>query len=81
MADTRRELGQWGEAQAARYLEARGCQVVVTNWRCTAGEVDLVRVIIDMCVKAFDHGQNESLAALSAANVSCGVSSHRSTLW
>jgi putative endonuclease len=42
MADTRRKLGQWGERAAARYLEARGCQVVATNWRCTAGEVDLV---------------------------------------
>ena len=42
MADTRRKLGQWGEAQARRYLEACGCQVVATNWRCTAGEVDLV---------------------------------------
>jgi putative endonuclease len=42
MPDTRRRLGQWGEEQAARYLEARGCQVVAANWRCTAGEVDLV---------------------------------------
>jgi putative endonuclease len=42
MADTRRKLGQWGEEQARRYLEVRGCRVVTTNWRCTAGEVDLV---------------------------------------
>jgi len=42
MTDTRRKLGQWGEEQACRYLEARGCQVVTTNWRCTVGEVDLV---------------------------------------
>ena len=42
MADTRRKLGQWGEKQASGYLEARGCQVVTTNWRCAAGEVDLV---------------------------------------
>ena len=42
MTDPRRKLGQWGEEQAARHLEARGCQVVATNWRCTAGEVDLV---------------------------------------
>lgn len=42
MADSRRKLGQWGEDQAGRYLEAHGCQVVTTNWRCTAGEVDLV---------------------------------------
>ena len=42
MTDARRKLGQWGEAQAGRYLEARGCRVVAANWRCTAGEVDLV---------------------------------------
>jgi len=42
MADPRRKLGQWGEEQAGRYLQAHGCQVVATNWRCTAGEVDLV---------------------------------------
>jgi len=42
VADTRRKLGQWGEEQATRYLEAQDCQVVTTNWRCTAGEVDLV---------------------------------------
>jgi len=42
MPDTRRKLGQWGEEQAARYLEARGCALVTTNWRCAAGEVDLV---------------------------------------
>jgi putative endonuclease len=42
MRDTRRKLGQWGEEQARRHLEARGCTVVAANWRCTAGEVDLV---------------------------------------
>jgi putative endonuclease len=42
MADTRRKLGQWGEEQASRYLEVHGCRVIAANWRCTAGEVDLV---------------------------------------
>ena len=42
MADTRQKLGRWGEEQAGRHLETFGCQVVTTNWRCTAGEVDLV---------------------------------------
>jgi putative endonuclease len=42
MPDARRTLGQWGEEQAARYLEAHGCSLVTKNWRCTAGEVDLV---------------------------------------
>jgi putative endonuclease len=42
MHDRRQTLGRWGEGQAVRYLEARGCQVVALNWRCQAGEVDLI---------------------------------------
>jgi putative endonuclease len=38
----RRGLGRWGEEQAIRHLEAQGCQVVAANWRCAAGEVDVV---------------------------------------
>jgi putative endonuclease len=44
MAQPRRKLGQWGEAQAAHYLESQGCQIVACNWRCPAGEVDLVAI-------------------------------------
>jgi putative endonuclease len=38
----RRTLGQWGETQAVRYLEAQGCRIEARNWRCQAGEVDVV---------------------------------------
>jgi len=38
----RQKLGQWGEKWAASYLEAQGCTLVDTNWRCPAGEVDIV---------------------------------------
>jgi len=38
----RQELGSWGERHAARYLETLGCQIVATNWRCAAGEVDII---------------------------------------
>ncbi len=38
------ELGRRGEAAAAEFLEARGLQVVDRNWRCPAGEIDLVAV-------------------------------------
>ncbi len=41
MAD-KDELGRRGEAVAARWLEAAGCDVVDRNWRCPAGELDLV---------------------------------------
>jgi putative endonuclease len=35
-------LGAAGEAHARRWLEARGYRFVVANWRCQAGELDLV---------------------------------------
>jgi putative endonuclease len=42
MSSARRKLGQWGEEQAIRYLEGQGCRAVTANWRCAAGEVDVV---------------------------------------
>ena len=36
------ELGRRGEDLAARYLEQRGYRVLDRNWRCVAGEVDIV---------------------------------------
>ena len=40
--DARRRLGDQGEGHARRYLEARGLTFVAANWRCPAGELDLV---------------------------------------
>jgi putative endonuclease len=42
MADPRQALGRWGEEQATHYLAAQGCRLVTTNWRCPAGEADIV---------------------------------------
>lgn len=42
MSKRRQRLGQWGEAEAKRYLEAQGCRIVASNWRCPSGEVDLI---------------------------------------
>ncbi len=47
----RRTLGQWGEKQAVRYLEAHDCRVEALNWRCQAGEVDVV--VLDGACLAF----------------------------
>ena len=41
-AATKRALGAYGEALAARHLVARGMVVLDRNWRCPAGEIDLV---------------------------------------
>jgi len=42
MSDPRRGLGQRGEELAAAELTRRGYTVLHRNWRCPAGEVDLV---------------------------------------
>lgn len=41
-ADDRRGLGRHGEALAAQHLAAQGYEIVERNWRCAAGELDLV---------------------------------------
>jgi putative endonuclease len=38
----RQALGAKGEAQAARWYQAHGYEVVARNWRCRDGEIDLI---------------------------------------
>lgn len=45
-----KELGMKGEAAAARYLEHVGYEIVERNWRCPAGEADIVAFDGDMLV-------------------------------
>lgn len=42
MTDDRKALGKRGEDAAAAFLERVGMTVVERNWRCQAGEVDIV---------------------------------------
>jgi putative endonuclease len=42
MTHDRANLGASGESYARRWLEARGYVVIAANWRCPAGEIDLV---------------------------------------
>lgn len=37
-----RALGAWGEQVACNYLDTLGWKVVDRNWRCDAGELDVV---------------------------------------
>ncbi|TKV29921.1 YraN family protein [Arthrobacter sp. NamB2] len=38
------QLGRRGEATAAVFLERAGLKIVDRNWRCPAGEIDLVAI-------------------------------------
>ncbi|HVM02356.1 MAG TPA: YraN family protein [Acidimicrobiales bacterium] len=40
--DHRRALGAGGEEAVAAWYQARGYEVVVRNWRCREGELDLI---------------------------------------
>lgn len=42
MSRRRIELGRWGENLAAVYLHTQGLQEITRNWRCEAGEIDLI---------------------------------------
>lgn len=41
-AEQRGALGAYGEKVAARHLEEQGMVLLDRNWRCEAGEIDLV---------------------------------------
>lgn len=48
--DGRTTVGRYGENVAVRYLEDRGFRILERNWRCGAGELDVVAVEDDCLV-------------------------------
>lgn len=40
--DHRSELGRRGERAAARYLRRKGYRILLRNYRCAGGEIDLI---------------------------------------
>jgi putative endonuclease len=42
VTEARRALGQAGEAAARAFLERRGLTILAANYRCKAGEIDLI---------------------------------------
>ena len=50
MTDTRKQTGVDGEDYAARYLTSEGYQLLERNWRCNAGEADIIAYELDTLV-------------------------------
>jgi len=42
VTEARRALGRKGEVAARTYLERRGVRILVANYTCAAGEIDLI---------------------------------------
>ena len=42
MTGRRQSLGRWGEELAAKYLRRRFYRLLETNYRCRAGEIDII---------------------------------------
>jgi putative endonuclease len=40
--DSRKQVGNWGETFATHYLAQLGWKIVARNWRCEAGEIDIL---------------------------------------
>jgi putative endonuclease len=61
-----RQLGQHGEDLAAQYLMQRGYSLVTRNWRCEAGEIDLIMrqgdIWVFVEVKTLSHATTEAAA-------------------
>ena len=46
----RQKLGKQGEQIAAKFLESKGLSILEVNFRCSAGEIDIVAVDADIIV-------------------------------
>lgn len=59
-------LGERGEDAAARFLERRGLQILERNWKCVAGEADII---------ARDEDAVHFVEVKTRSNVDCGFPS------
>ena len=74
---TKDSLGRWGEELAAAHLAGLGWQILDRNWRCRAGELDIVAlepgpkpclVVVEVKTKA-GPGFGDPLEAITMAKV------------
>lgn len=72
--NTTTELGRTAETRALRHLEAAGLQLLTRNYRCRAGELDLVmidastQVLVLVEVRSRSRGDFGSAAATISAD-------------
>lgn len=71
----KRAVGNWGEQRAVEFVQTLGWQVVERNWRCTAGELDLVArepdgtlVVVEVKARS-GRGFGDPLEAITHAKV------------
>ena len=69
---TTRDIGGSGEALARAYLENKGYRFLAANWRCKAGELDLImydpaedcRVVVEVRLRrATTYGEGDETVA------------------
>jgi putative endonuclease len=81
MTDRRQQIGRRGEELAARHLADQGYLILRRNWRCPAGEVDIVArqdetlVLVEVRARSGrDFGQPEEsiTPAKRARLIACG---------
>ena len=65
----RQALGHAGEKRAARFLRKEGLGIIARNWRCSAGEIDIVARDGDTLVIVEVRSSQSSFAGLPELTV------------
>lgn len=48
--DKRKQVGTQGEMLAVEYLKTKGYEIVISNWKCKSGEIDIIAQMEQMVV-------------------------------
>ena len=74
---TTTELGRTAEANAQRHLERAGLQLLVRNYRCRAGEIDLVMIEPETGVLVLVEVRSRSRRDFGSAAATIGYAKQR----